>query len=167
MGGSEMLEALIGRADATVEDAWRRNFDELLPEILAFDGAGDLLRAIHQRGAAVVLATSSPQDLLNEMRVKVGADEAVDDVVTSADAEQAKPHPDIFEIALEKSGAPRDRTVVVGDSVWDVAAAAKARLACVAVESGGYSRGELEAAGARLVYRDPNDLCAHLDEWVA
>ena len=162
-----MLETLIGREDTAVEDAWRRYFDELLPEVLAFDGAGELLRAVHERGVTIVLATSSPQDLLSEMRARIDADDAVDDVVTSADAEQAKPHPDIFEIALEKSGARHDRAVVVGDSVWDVAAAIKARLPCIAVESGGYSRGELAAAGAQAVYRDPNDLRAHLDEWLA
>ena len=167
MGGSELLETLIGRENTAVEDAWRRYFDELVPEVFAFDGAGALLRAVHERGVTIVLATSSPQDLLSEMRARIDADDAVDDVVTSADADRAKPHPDIFEIALEKSGVLRDQAVVVGDSVWDVGAATKARLRCIALESGGYSRAELEAAGAYSVYRDPNDLRAHLDEWLA
>ncbi|MEY2433164.1 MAG: hypothetical protein QOC92_2889 [Acidimicrobiaceae bacterium] len=166
MGGSELLEKLIGHPDATVEESWRRHFDELLPEVFAFDGAGALLHAVHERGATIVLATSSPQDLLSEMRARIDADEAIHDVVTSGDADRAKPHPDIFEIALEKSGALRDDAVVVGDSVWDVGAATKARLQCIALESGGYSRGELEAAGAHVVYRDPNDLRARLAEWM-
>lgn len=166
MGGSELLETLIGQADTTVHDAWRRQFDELLPEVIAFEGAGELLRAVHDRGATIVLATSSPQDLLDEMRARIEADDAVDDVVSSGDVDRAKPHADIFEVARDKSGASRDQTVVVGDSLWDVAAASKAGLRCIAVESGGYSRQELEAAGAHAVFRDPIDLCARSDEWM-
>src|SRR4051812_48572752 len=63
MGGSQMLETLIGESDDAIEEGWRSHFDELLPEIRAFDGAADLLHAFHDLGLTVVLATSSPEDL--------------------------------------------------------------------------------------------------------
>jgi HAD superfamily hydrolase (TIGR01509 family) len=167
MGGSELLETLIGSASDEIERAWRTHFDALLPEVRAFDGARELLQAVHQRGLTVVLATSSPEDLLRTMRAKLDADAFIDDAVTSADADNAKPHPDIFTTALERSGSTRDGAVAVGDSVWDVEAAARAGIRCVGVESGGYSRGELLDAGAVAVYRDPRALLAGIEDWTA
>ena len=106
MGGSEMLEALIGAADERIKEDWRHGFDQLLPEIIAFEGAGELLRAVHERGVTVVLATSSPEDLLRELRAKLDADYAIDDTVTSGDVEDAKPQPDIFDVAEKAAVAP-------------------------------------------------------------
>jgi phosphoglycolate phosphatase-like HAD superfamily hydrolase len=54
--------------------------------------------------------------------------------------------------------------VVVGDSVWDLLAARRARALGVGLLAGGYGREELERAGAYRVYEDPADLLAHLDE---
>jgi phosphoglycolate phosphatase-like HAD superfamily hydrolase len=54
--------------------------------------------------------------------------------------------------------------VVVGDSVWDLLAARRARALGIGLLSGGYGREELERAGAYRVYEDPADLLLHLDE---
>jgi HAD superfamily hydrolase (TIGR01509 family) len=167
MGGSELLEQLIGSADDDIEHAWRTNFDQLLPEVRPFDGAAELLAALHERGVTIVLATSSPADLLDTMRAKLDADASIDGVVTSGDTDKAKPHPDIFTVALERSGTTRHHAVVVGDSVWDVAGAARAGLRCVGVETGGYSRGELLDAGAVAVYEGPSALLAGIDDWTS
>jgi HAD superfamily hydrolase (TIGR01509 family) len=167
MGGSELVEALIGCPSDEIERAWRANFDALVPEVRAFSGAKALLEALHGRGVTIVLATSSPEDLLDTMRAKLDADDFIDDVVSAGDTDKAKPHPDIFTIALEKSGCRRDRVVVVGDSVWDVAASARADLPCIGVESGGYSRAELMEAGAFSVYRDAHALLKSIDAWIA
>jgi phosphoglycolate phosphatase-like HAD superfamily hydrolase len=53
---------------------------------------------------------------------------------------------------------------VVGDSVWDMLAAQRARALGVGLLSGGYSRDELERSGAYRVYEDPADLLKHIDE---
>jgi HAD superfamily hydrolase (TIGR01509 family) len=164
MGSTQLLETVIGRSDDAVAKSWRAHFDELLPEVYALDGAAELLRALHGRGLTVVLATSSPADLLDEFRSKIGADDAVDVVVTASDVEEAKPEPDVFEASLPKADFPRERAIVLGDSVWDAQAAARARLRCVALETGGFSRAELEEEGVVAVYRDPIDLLEHLDD---
>ena len=59
---------------------------------------------------------------------------------------------------------PIAASVVVGDSVWDLLAAHRARALGVGLLSGGYGQDELERAGAYRVYQDPADLLAHLDE---
>ena len=55
-----------------------------------------------------------------------------------------------------------DDAVVVGDSVWDMLAARRARALGIGLLSGGYGTDELERAGAYRVYDDPADL---LDTW--
>ena len=164
MGGPQLLETLIGRSDDAIAKSWRAHFDELLPEVYPFDDAAELLRAMHSRGLTVVLATSSPADLLDEFRSKIGADDAVDVVVTASDVEEAKPEPDVFEASLAKADLRRERALVLGDSRWDAQAAARAHLPCVALETGGFSRAELEEEGVVAVYSDPSDLLEHLDE---
>ena len=76
----------------------------------------------------------------------------------------AKPDPDLFLAAAERVGVPITSCIVVGDSVWDLLAARRARALGVGVLSGGYGRDELERAGAYRVYQDPADLLSHLDE---
>src|SRR5207244_2546317 len=78
--------------------------------------------------------------------------------------EHAKPDPDLFLAGAERLGIPIDESVVVGDSVWDLLAARRARALGVGLLSGGYGEEELERAGAYRVYQDPADLLNHLDE---
>jgi HAD superfamily hydrolase (TIGR01509 family) len=164
MGSSQLLETLIGRSDEKIAESWRTHFDEFLPEVLVLERAAELLRSMHDRGLTLVLATSSPEDLLDVLRAKIDADDAVDFVVTADDIRTAKPEPDVFAVSLEKADLEREHTVVLGDSVWDAQASARAGLACVALETGGFSGPELEAEGVIAVYRDPGDLLDHLDD---
>jgi phosphoglycolate phosphatase-like HAD superfamily hydrolase len=85
-------------------------------------------------------------------------------VVTRDQVAHAKPDPDLFLAAAERLGVDVADSVVVGDSVWDLLAARRARALGIGVLSGGYGREELERAGAYRVYEDPADLLAHLDE---
>ena len=163
MGGRNLVETLIGQPDDGIEDAWRRRFDELLPEVHACDGAAALLRRLHEAGLEVVLATSSPTSLLDAMRARIDADEAVDLAITADDVDRSKPDPEVFQVALEKAGLAPDGTMVIGDSIWDVEAAGRADLQTVAVETGGFSAAELRRAGAVAVYESCRDLVDRFD----
>jgi phosphoglycolate phosphatase-like HAD superfamily hydrolase len=85
-------------------------------------------------------------------------------IVTRDQVEHAKPDPDLFLAAAEQLGVPIADSVVVGDSVWDLLAARRARALGVGLLSGGYGQEELERSGAYRVYQDPADLLRHLDE---
>lgn len=110
----------------------------------------------------MVLATSSPEDLLDELMERVGARDAVDVVITADDVDAAKPDPDLFQVALERAELDAGCAMALGDSVWDVEAARRAGVDTVGVETGGFSRFELEHAGAIAVYRDALDLVEQL-----
>ena len=85
-------------------------------------------------------------------------------VITRDQVQHAKPDPDLFLAAAERLGIPITESVVVGDSVWDLLAAQRARALGVGLLSGGYGQDELERSGAYRVYQDPADLLRHLDE---
>lgn len=61
---------------------------------------------------------------------------------------------------------PSERAVFGGDTVWDMKAAVRDGVVPVTVLPGGIPRADLEAAGARALYRDPGDLRRHLDAGV-
>lgn len=85
-------------------------------------------------------------------------------LITRDQVRHAKPDPDLFLAAARRLGVQIGAAVVVGDSVWDLLAARRARALGVGLLSGGYGEDELERAGAYRVYQDPADLLRHLDE---
>jgi phosphoglycolate phosphatase-like HAD superfamily hydrolase len=112
----------------------------------------------------VVLSTSAAEREVSALRAALAADDVIDTVTTSADAQESKPSPDILVAALEQSGLAAEQVVFVGDSVWDVAAAGKLDIPCIGLTCGGTSRGELAGAGAVAVYDDPAELLAALGD---
>jgi HAD superfamily hydrolase (TIGR01549 family) len=162
-GGPVLLRELVGEEREDVKDRWREHFDRLKPEIRAFPGAADLLRAVASRGAKVVLASSSEEKDVEALLEAIGADDALSGVTSSGDVDEAKPDPEVFQTALETAGSAADDAVVVGDTVWDIEAARRAGLQTVCLLTGGISRCELEAAGALAVYEDAATLLAELD----
>lgn len=163
MGAAMLMEALVGESRPDVKDAWRSHFDELKSEIRALPGARDLLIEVGRRGGRVVLATSSEEDDVEALLAAIGAGETVDLVTSAGDVEQAKPSPEVFQVALDRAGAEVASAVAVGDTAWDITAAQRVGLGCVGVRSGGISTAELEEAGALAVYEDPADLLGQLD----
>ncbi len=118
-------------------------------------GARDLIAALKRRGLGVWFATSAkPEELEHTMKV-LGAKDLIEDIVSSADVEEGKPEPDVFELALKKADARPEEALALGDTVWDIEAAGRVGVKTAAVLTGGaFSREELEKAGAVAVYRD-------------
>ena len=85
-------------------------------------------------------------------------------LVTRDQVRYAKPDPDLFLTAAELIRVDIRDSMVVGDSVWDLLAARRARALGIGLLSGGYGREELIYSGAYRVYEDPRDLLAHVDE---
>jgi phosphoglycolate phosphatase-like HAD superfamily hydrolase len=123
----------------------------------------ELLRACARRGLRVVLASSAAEHELAKLRGVLDAEDVIDAATSSADAQVSKPAPDILVAALDRAGLDRSRVIFVGDSVWDVQAAGRIGVACIALTCGGTSRAELAQAGAVAVYEDPAQLLSDLD----
>ena len=163
MGSDQLVHRLIGRESKEASEAHSRHYEPFKQEIAAFPRAAELLTELSRRGARVVLATSSDEEDLARLREAIDADDAIDDAVSKGDVEHSKPSPDIFEAALKRFELDPRNTMVVGDTPWDVEAAAKVDLGTVCVLTGGATREQLEEAGALAVYEDVGELLDGLD----
>jgi HAD superfamily hydrolase (TIGR01509 family) len=159
-----LVRHLLGEDDDDTVEAHSRRYEPLRENVKPFPRVPDLLRACADRGLAVVLATSGGTSDLEWMLPALGAEEAVTGATTSEDVDAGKPEPDLLGVAIEQHGLDPQRTVVVGDTVWDVEAARKADLPCIALTCGGIGAAELREAGADAVYADPAELLEHLDD---
>ena len=163
MGGDQLVGAVAGaeveeRHGDMLREAWKEEFDPFLPEIAPVEGAHDLLAGMQEVGVRVVLASSGKPDHVKIFMDLVKAHDVIEAWTTSEDVERTKPHPDLLEVALAKlaeAGTPagdEDDIVMIGDSVWDCAAAARLGARSLAVRIGGFGREELLEAGADDVF---------------
>jgi len=167
MDGSTLVSSLAEGADddtrSRLKDLHSRYYQEAAQLLRRLPGARDLLEAVDNLGLQIVLATSAPEDELSILREVLASDDLVSAVTSSKDVDTAKPQPDIVQVALDRAAVGAANAVFVGDTVWDVEACERAGVPTIGVLSGGVSRDELERAGARAVFEDPRELCAHLD----
>jgi phosphoglycolate phosphatase-like HAD superfamily hydrolase len=140
-----------------------KRYDKLSSQIVAFDRAGELVQRCADAGLAVVLATSGQASDLDWMLPAIGVpDGLIAGAATSGDVEEAKPAPDLLQVAMEKFGLDRERTVAIGDTVWDIEAAHAAGVGILAFTCGGIPACQLDGAAADEVYAGPADL---LERW--
>ena len=138
-------------------------FRELLPERRPLPGAVDLLLELREEQIPHGIATSGRRPEIDSSLAVLGVpSETV--VVPRGEVARAKPEPDLFIECARRLGAEPDECYVVGDAVWDLLAARRAKMLSVGVLSGGYGEDELNRAGAFRVYRDAEELRESLDE---
>jgi HAD superfamily hydrolase (TIGR01509 family) len=138
-------------------------FRELLPERRPLPEAAELLAELRSAGVPHGIATSGrrPEIDASLEALGVGAETVV---VERGGVQRAKPEPDLFLACAEQLGVAAEECYVVGDAVWDLLAARRARMLSVGLLSGGYGEDELTRAGAFRVYRDTKELRESLDE---
>ncbi|HXF73836.1 MAG TPA: HAD family hydrolase [Actinomycetota bacterium] len=157
--GRALDPALLERLQRGHAEAYAR----LRPQVRPLPGARELLAHLTGAGVPWAIATSGRLESAAPAISSLGVPEGVP-VITRDQVLRAKPDPDLFLAAAERLAVDIADSVVVGDSVWDLLAARRARALGVGLLSGGYGADELERAGAYRVYEDPADLLRHLDE---
>lgn len=134
-----------------------------VPQVRLLPGARELLAYLSANHVPWAIATSGRLESARPTLEILGLHPETP-VVTRDQVPHAKPDPDLFLAAAARLGADISDSIVVGDSVWDLLAARRARALAVGLLSGGYGQDELQQAGAYRVYQDPADLLRHLDE---
>ncbi|MBW4721224.1 HAD family hydrolase [Saccharothrix obliqua] len=166
MGGDKLVAAVAGdhveesRGD-DLRAAWEEEFEPMLDEVRPLAGAHRLVTTALELDFAVVLASSGKRRHVDRYLELVDAPDV--ESTSSDDVEQSKPAPDLVETALRRVGS-EGRACVVGDSVWDCDAAARAGLPVVALRTGGYGEAELRERGASAVYDELDLLRAELTD---
>ena len=138
--------------------------ERYLHQIQPFPSVPALFRRILDDGRRVALASSAKGDELQFYKERAGIADLIHAETSSSDAERSKPHPDIFQAALERLGLSPADAVVVGDTPYDAEAAGKAGVRTIGLMCGGWTEAQLRDAGCVAVFRDPADLLARYDE---
>jgi HAD superfamily hydrolase (TIGR01509 family) len=139
-------------------------YARLVTQVRPLPGARELLAFLTETRVPWAIATSGRIESAGPSLKILGVNPAKATVITRDQVRYAKPDPDLFLAAAKKLGADITASIVVGDSVWDLLAARRAKALGIGLLSGGYGQEELERAGAYRVYQDPADLLRHLDE---
>lgn len=166
VGGDQMVSRIAGddveqRMGDAIRESEGRFYGELIGEVQPFEGARELLMALRDRGHPCVLASSAKREETEHYIELLDAAELIDGYTTAADVESTKPEPDIVGAAMRTAGELS--AVMVGDSTWDVEAAARAEVKTITVLTGGFSEAELADAGAVAVFESLEDLHERLD----
>jgi HAD superfamily hydrolase (TIGR01509 family) len=167
MGGDKFVAAVAGEEIETrlgdkLRKCWEVLFDGMIDEIAPLEGARELMTDLKDRGRAVVLASSSIQKHLDHYLELLNARGVADAWTTSDDVDASKPEPDLVRVALDK--ARTHDAVMIGDTPWDVEAAARAGIKTICVLTGGFSEQELKEAGAVEVFESVAELRKRLGE---
>jgi HAD superfamily hydrolase (TIGR01549 family) len=149
----------LSRLPSLHADAYIEKYDSVRP----LPGAARLLATLTEHNVPWAIATSGAQRYA-ELALDLLGLPADTPLITRDQVRYAKPDPDLFITAADRIGVDIEDAIVVGDSVWDLLAARRARALGIGLLSGGYGREELFYSGAFRVYEDPADLLAHLDE---
>lgn len=162
MGGDHLLPAAAGISEeqspgsALAERRGAIFKEKYLPLVKPFPRVRELLDRLRREGLSLAVATSAQKDELQALLRIAGVEELFASKTSASDAESSKPDPDIVEAALRRLGCPPAEALMLGDTPYDIAAAAQAGVRTVALRSGGWDDEGL--AGALAVYEDAAEL---------
>jgi HAD superfamily hydrolase (TIGR01509 family) len=165
--GTDMLvPTLLPDADEHTQEALGKAQGDVfktkyLDRVKPFPGAHDLLARVHAAGQIVVLASSASEAEVEHYLDLLDARHFVRATTSSDDVENTKPAPDIFASALKKiAPIAAGEAIVIGDTPYDVKAAARCGIAAIGVRSGKFLDATLTEAGAIALYDDAAALLA-------
>jgi HAD superfamily hydrolase (TIGR01509 family) len=159
----EVGRAFTHNAKDRLDQLHKKYFEKTLSSITPLPGSVLLLKTLSRQKISWAIATGGDKDTVRKM-IRSLPVSARTPVITADHVDQAKPEPDVFLAAARQLGIALSDCIVIGDSVWDLLGARRAKALGVGLRCGGYGEAELMQAGAYRVYTDPADLLGHLAE---
>jgi HAD superfamily hydrolase (TIGR01509 family) len=165
-GGDKLLPELTGIENGSPEgqrlsDERKELFlGDYLPRLEPTRGARELVSTLKQRGLRIVIATSASGDELSRLLRQAGVGDLIGQATTADDGD-SKPDPDIVKAALAKGKLNPGEAVMVGDTPYDIEAAARCGVASIALRCGGWWD-DTALCGAAAIYDHPAQLAANL-----
>ena len=162
MGGDKLIEIVTGipagsRANERISSDRTQLFKQKwLHTVKPQLGARKLVLRLRADGYMMAIASAAKAEELQPLLEIADIADLVEVRTTSSDVEHSKPDPDIINAALARIATDRKRTVMIGDTPYDVRAARDANVDIIAVSCGGWSVEAL--AGAVAVFGGPADL---------
>lgn len=165
MGGDKVVPRITGLDDDSDEaERVKKRRGEIfreryLPTLQPFPRARELLERFQADGMALVVATSASKEDMGKLLEKAGIKDLIEEKTSQSEVEASKPDPDVIEAAVEKAGCTPAEAVMLGDTPYDVEAARRAGVPCVALRCGGW--GDEDLGDAVAIYDDPAELLAN------
>lgn len=135
-------------------------FAERLPHLSATPGARPLIAYLRQLNKALVVATSAGEEEMAALLRQAGVIDLMPLRISKDDAAESKPDPDIVQAALDRVHASATRSIMIGDTPFDIEAAHRAGVAAIALRCGGYWS-DADLQGALVILDDPAALLAY------
>ena len=167
MGADKLLPRTIGVSNESEEgkklikrrsEIFKTSY---MPHLRALPGSRELVERVKKDGLKAIVATSARDQELKDLLKAARVDDLMEERATASDAKRSKPDPDIVHAAVEESGVPPQELIMIGDTPYDIEAAARAQVRCIAFRSGGWTDDKLE--GAVEIYDGPADLLKNYD----
>ena len=113
-------------------------------------GLKDLLKFCHDTGRKTALCTGSDEWFVTDVLEYLGIRDCYDVLITSEDAKNLKPAPDVYIAALKKAGISPEFAIGIEDSTSGCIAVHGSGMPCIGYLAGGENRQDLSAAEYRV-----------------
>lgn len=169
-GGDQLIPTFLSKEETKQIGEQLKNYrsdlfkSKYLQRVKPFSKVRELFEHVLADGKKIAIGSSAHKEELEHYLDLCHVSDLVDTATSADDADKSKPHPDIFEAALQKLGETPERTIVIGDSPYDAEAANKISLRTIGVLCGGFEREVLEKAGVVAIFDGPADLLAKYDQ---
>jgi 2-phosphoglycolate phosphatase len=153
--GEERVPQAIFLFRQKYEAVFREN-TRLLPD------ARQVLETLHGRGIRLAVATNKLGRFSREIFEHFGMENLFTVIIGDGDVPQNKPDPEMLQMAMEKMGVEKERTIFVGDSVIDIQTGKNAGVRVFAVPTGNTDRRDLENARPAVMLDRLLDLLSYV-----
>lgn len=126
--------------------------------VKSFDYVNEVIENLHKNGIQIGVVTTKIRLTTDKGLQFTGLSDYIDAIVTIDDVENAKPHPEPVNKAIELLGADPKTTMMVGDSVVDIKSGIAAGTVSVGVAWSLKGAQILKDAGADHIIDDMRDL---------
>ena len=165
LGLKESIHALFGNISAEKAQAlakqYTANYYAGESEIPLFEGAADTIKTLHKRGFKLAVATGKGRRGLNLALEHCGlspyfhATKTVDECFS-------KPHPQMLDELMDELIVRPERTLMIGDTSYDLQMASNAGIPAVAVTFGAQSRDKLNSYNSIAMFTQFSELSSWL-----
>jgi HAD superfamily hydrolase (TIGR01549 family) len=167
MGGKQIIKKILGEntAESTIEKISKDHRSiftkKFSTNIKQAPGARELVKKLRHIGFKLIATSSATPDTLEKMLNIADVEDLIPYTVGADDVDAPKPDPEIIHEALRKIGLPKNQSLLIGDSPYDLEATKRAGIMFIGVRCGGYKDHELH--GATAIYDNPHELAVNLE----
>lgn len=131
--------------------------DIALPTSVPFPGTIETIKALHEMGFTLAVASSRGHQSLEVLADKVGIKPYFSGIYGAEDVVNHKPAPDLVNLILDNSGFTKDEALVIGDATFDLLMGKGAGCSVCGVTWGNQRREKLLSVG-------PDHIIDHIED---